>query len=138
MKSGIGLNDQQRLPWLEKLYCLLSDWTNNGTNGILSCSALKASYRQILNNGVNKNRAVSNLSIKYILLFLSYDSVCERLKSRSHEFIKDTSILKGQFKILEYGSDSDPSTMFTHITDCENKSIDDVVDELKRIVKSDY
>ena len=46
MRAGIPLRDEDRLPWLEDLREI-----NNQTreNLVLSCSALKRSYRDILN-----------------------------------------------------------------------------------------
>lgn len=48
MRQGIPLTDSDRLPWLETLRDLLIDYILWGKMVILSCSALKPSYRNIL------------------------------------------------------------------------------------------
>ncbi|MBZ0186752.1 MAG: hypothetical protein K8F91_10930, partial [Candidatus Obscuribacterales bacterium] len=48
MKKAIPLTDSDRLPWLLKLRCLIEKSIKRKTSMILSCSALKESYRQIL------------------------------------------------------------------------------------------
>jgi gluconokinase len=45
MAAGIALTDQDRLPWLDALHDVLAGWAVEGRSGILTCSALKQSYR---------------------------------------------------------------------------------------------
>jgi gluconokinase len=52
MAAGHPLNDQDRQPWLETLNGLLQKWFVQGHSGILACSALKASYRETLAQGM--------------------------------------------------------------------------------------
>jgi 6-phosphogluconate dehydrogenase len=47
MSRGIALSDQDRSPWLKNLAEHIQDWERHG-GAILACSALKESYRQIL------------------------------------------------------------------------------------------
>lgn len=49
MRSGLPLDDIDRLPWLQTLAANISDWNKSG-GGLLACSALKADYRHILTN----------------------------------------------------------------------------------------
>ena len=48
MNQGKALNDQDRMPWLEKLKHLIGHTLAENQQGILACSALKEKYRQIL------------------------------------------------------------------------------------------
>ncbi len=48
MRTGIPLADADRAPWLETLRALIARWIDAGENAILACSALKQSYREIL------------------------------------------------------------------------------------------
>src|ERR1700691_4834666 len=48
MRHGIPLTDADRAPWLEALRVLISSWLAMGKNAVLACSALKQSYRDIL------------------------------------------------------------------------------------------
>ncbi|RPA66711.1 NADP-dependent phosphogluconate dehydrogenase [Cyclobacteriaceae bacterium YHN15] len=47
MTQGIPLDDHDRMPWLNTLSDKIAEWENSG-GAILACSALKESYRQIL------------------------------------------------------------------------------------------
>jgi gluconokinase len=48
MRNGIPLTDADRAPWLETLHTLIANWIAAGGNTVLACSALKQSYRQVL------------------------------------------------------------------------------------------
>src|ERR1700732_943970 len=48
MRNGIPLTDADRAPWLETLRSLIASWIAAKTNAVLGCSALKQSYREIL------------------------------------------------------------------------------------------
>jgi gluconokinase len=48
MASGIPLTDEDRLPWLDALHAVLANWDREGKSGILTCSALKQTYRDRL------------------------------------------------------------------------------------------
>ena len=46
MSAGIPLDDDDRLPWLRSIGAWLAE--HAATGGVMSCSALKRSYRDIL------------------------------------------------------------------------------------------
>lgn len=48
MRHGIPLTDADRAPWLQALRALISNWLSAHKNAVLACSALKQSYRDIL------------------------------------------------------------------------------------------
>lgn len=48
MRQGHPLDDADRLPWLRAIAAVIDNWRRAGTYGIVSCSALKRSYRNIL------------------------------------------------------------------------------------------
>src|SRR6202035_4674151 len=48
MRSGIPLTDADRLPWLRKIAEEIDAWRARGESGVLTCSALKRSYRDII------------------------------------------------------------------------------------------
>jgi gluconokinase len=58
MKAGIPLTDEDRLPWLDALHAVLEGWQHQGASGILTCSALKRSYRERLMGGIDGVRLV--------------------------------------------------------------------------------
>ncbi len=87
MKSGQPLNDKDRLPWLRILRNLLD---NNPEGMVLACSALKASYREIL----------STPDSEFIYLKIQKDEVIERFRKREGHFMP-SSLIDSQFKTLE-------------------------------------
>ncbi|MGA2807009.1 MAG: gluconokinase [Terracidiphilus sp.] len=58
MAAGIALTDEDRLPWLDELHAVLAGWQREGRSGILTCSALKESYRKRLAAGIEHLRFV--------------------------------------------------------------------------------
>ena len=92
MHRGIPLTDGDRLPWLEELQRLITNTLNNKQHGILACSALKSSYRQILCN--------NHPQVVFIYLRGSYDCIKSRIEQRTGHFMS-ASLLRSQFATLE-------------------------------------
>jgi gluconokinase len=92
MTNGIPLTDEDRLPWLLLLRSKIADFLENGHPGILACSALKESYRQILLS--------NNDEIQIIYLKASIDLVLSRLTTRVDHFMRP-SMLQSQLDSLE-------------------------------------
>ena len=130
MSNGIGLNDDQRLPWLLSLHNKLRDIKALNKGAVLACSALKSKYRKILTNGLNESKF---LSLKFILLNINYDLVEKRLISRQHQFVKGASILKSQFELLEIDDDFSYKLLVT-----ENKNIENCADEIINFLNKDF
>lgn len=96
MSNGIPLNDDDRKPWLLKLRSIIEDALSQGINIIITCSALKESYREILK--VNKE-------VKFIYLKGSYELIEARMKLRKNHFMKP-GMLKSQFEALQEPADA--------------------------------
>jgi carbohydrate kinase (thermoresistant glucokinase family) len=129
MSNGIGLNDEQRTPWLLILHEKLKEKKYSKTNTVLACSALKSKYRKLLNSGLNDN---DELNLKFILLNISYELVENRLKYRKHDFVKGSSILKSQFDTLEINDD------FSYKLEIrDDKTAENCVDELINFLSTD-
>jgi gluconokinase len=62
MHASIPLTDEDRQPWLLTLHQLLLGWYESGISGILGCSALKQSYRDVL------TPQIPPLNIRFMLL----------------------------------------------------------------------
>ena len=56
MAAGIPLTDTDRGPWLDTLHEVLANWQRKGQSGILTCSALKETYREHLTAGLPEAR----------------------------------------------------------------------------------
>ena len=115
MAAGIPLTDEDRLPWLEELNRLLTQWHATGKNGVLACSALKQSYRQTLSAGLPGD------AIQFVLLDGSPELIASRLAARHHEYM-NPKLLESQFNILEL-----PQHAIRIVND---KPPEEIVDEL--------
>src|ERR1700677_3625647 len=51
IRAGIPLADEDRWPWLERIGDCMDDHIGNGSSAVITCSALKRSYRDMLLNG---------------------------------------------------------------------------------------
>ncbi len=58
MAARTPLTDEDRAPWLASLHAQLMAWHEQNQPGILTCSALKASYRETLAAGIPELRFV--------------------------------------------------------------------------------
>jgi len=92
MAQGIPLNDNDRQPWLEWLHALIVEHLGKNENVIVSCSALKAKYRQIL-RGDRK-------AVKFVHLAGSFELIYERMQQRNDHYMK-AEMLTSQFADLE-------------------------------------
>lgn len=96
MRRGIPLTDADREPWLQALNREIVQWSAEGRNVVLACSALKASYRDEL-------RASDD--VKFVYLKGSYELFSQRVLSRKGHFAKQ-DLLASQFATLEEPTDA--------------------------------
>jgi carbohydrate kinase (thermoresistant glucokinase family) len=97
MKRGIPLNDEDRMPWLRQLHDELEHRLGSGASVVLGCSALKESYRQILEEGLSQ--------IDFVFLDVDQLTLRERLGKRTDHFFPK-ELLESQFAALERPSDA--------------------------------
>ncbi len=91
IRQGTPLNDDDRRPWLDRLYRAISEWASAGKNAVLACSALKQSYRKQLQVSAD---------VMFVYLKGSASVIAERLRGRHGHFAGE-QILAGQFADLE-------------------------------------
>lgn len=91
MSAGHALSEQDRAPWLQTLRGNIENWTTQNQSTVLACSALRASYRKLL----QVNEEVSMIYLKG-----SFDLFKKRLSERQGHFMK-TTMLESQFQTLE-------------------------------------
>ncbi|NJL79892.1 MAG: gluconokinase [Richelia sp. RM2_1_2] len=96
MLHGIALDDADRLPWLQKIQDVIKEYLSVNKNLVLSCSALKENYREMLL--VNQN------FVKLVYLKGSFELIQNRLQERLNHFMSE-KLLKSQFDILEEPTD---------------------------------
>jgi gluconokinase len=90
MSSGIPLTDEDRWPWLDAIAAWIKEKTQRGESGILTCSALKRSYRDRL-RGPN---------VIFVFLNGSREVIAARMASRADHFMPP-ALLDSQFAALE-------------------------------------
>jgi gluconokinase len=94
MAAGHPLDDDDRQPWLEVLNDLLRSWFEQGSSGVLACSALKAKYRDTLSQDMPEG------AVHFVLLEGSPELIAQRLAKRHHEYM-NPALLESQLKTLE-------------------------------------
>lgn len=92
MSAGIPLDDTDRWPWLQRIAEWMAERGREGTGGVVTCSALKRRYRDVLRMGYADAFFV-HLSVDRAL-------IGDRMSHRSGHFMP-TSLLDSQFEILE-------------------------------------
>ncbi len=92
MHGGTPLTDADRMPWLHKIAEEIDGWRARGESGVLTCSALKRSYRDIIIGG--------RLDVTLVYLKGSYDLIRRRMAAR-HEHFMPVALLDSQFATLQ-------------------------------------
>ena len=97
MSRGIPLEDADRLPWLLQLQAAIDRWLLENKNVVLACSALKASYREMLCRDQQR--------MKIVYLKCSFQLLAARLTSRENHYMK-ADLLLSQLDTLEEPEDA--------------------------------
>jgi gluconokinase len=89
MSSGVPLTDDDRLPWLRAI----REWVraHQSTGGVVSCSALKRRYRDVLRSGGD---------VLFLHLQGSKELIAKRMENRSGHFMP-VSLVDSQLADLE-------------------------------------
>ena len=92
MHGGTPLTDADRMGWLHKIADEIDGWRARGESGVLTCSALKRSYRDIIIG--------SRPGVTLVYLKGSYDLIRRRMVAR-HEHFMPVALLDSQFATLQ-------------------------------------
>ncbi|XP_062580070.1 probable gluconokinase [Saccostrea cucullata] len=98
MSNGIPLTDQDRLPWLLAINKYMKGLSKEGKSGVVTCSALKKVYRDVLVNGCSSEDPIPD--ILFVLLHGDRAVIQGRLNSRFGHFMPP-SLLDSQLATLE-------------------------------------
>ena len=98
MSRGVPLTDEDRWPWLESMRDWMSARAAEGVKTIVTCSALKRSYRDLLSSAQGR--------VFFIHLLAQADELQERMAHREGHFMPP-SLLPSQFAALEPLSDDE-------------------------------
>ena len=100
MRSGTPLGDADRLPWLQAIAAEIDTWRQRGETGVVTCSALKRAYRDIIVGG--------HPDVALVYLRGGHDLIQHRMAQR-HEHFMPIGLLDSQFATLqEPGADEQP------------------------------
>jgi carbohydrate kinase (thermoresistant glucokinase family) len=103
MRSGIPLTDTDRWPWLRAIAERIDAWRERGESAVLTCSALKRSYRDIIIG--------DRPDVALVYLKGSHHLIHRRMENRQGHFMPAT-LLDSQLAILEEpGTDEHPITI---------------------------
>ncbi|WEV65229.1 gluconokinase [Bifidobacterium sp. ESL0764] len=91
MSHGIPLTDEDRWPWLETISQWMTDQDRQGNSTVVSCSALKKAYREVLHKHVD---------VLFVHLAGSQELIGGRLAKRTGHYMPP-SLLPSQFADLE-------------------------------------
>jgi len=92
MKGGTPLDDADRKPWLEAIAAAIRGWQRGRHPVVVSCSALKQSYRDLL--------AHDAPGLRFVWLKGDKELIAGRLAARRGHFMPP-SLLDSQYRILE-------------------------------------
>jgi carbohydrate kinase (thermoresistant glucokinase family) len=90
MRSGIALDDDDRIPWLKRMVEEIPQWKSSG-GAVLACSALKNSYQKILKEASE---------VFFVYLKASKELIVERMRDRKDHYMP-VSLVDSQFAVLE-------------------------------------
>jgi gluconokinase len=93
MAAGMPLTDDDRHGWLIAIAARLREAKRAGIGLVVSCSALKRSYRDLL-------RSVGDADVRFVYLAGSRSLLADRLASRRGHFMPP-ALLDSQLSILE-------------------------------------
>ena len=103
MHAGIALSDADRRPWLEAVAAWIDGQRAKRQPGIITCSALKRSYRQLIIG--------DRPEVRLVYLRGGRDLIAGRLAGRHNHFMP-ASLLQSQMDALEQPDpDEDPLTV---------------------------
>lgn len=100
MAAGHPLTDEDRWPWLARVADWIDERLDSGENGLMTCSALKRSYRDLINR--------RGSGVVFVYLAGSEETIAARLAARHGHFMPP-SLLESQFADLEEPRSDEPA-----------------------------
>jgi len=99
MEAGHPLTDDDRRVWIEKVTEWVESHLEAGENGVITCSALKRSYRDVINR--------RGSGVVFVFLAGSKAAIAPRLAARQGHFMP-SSLLDSQLADLEEPGPDEP------------------------------
>ena len=92
MRAGHSLDDEDRWPWLSDIAVWIGDREKLGEDVVLTCSALKRAYRDLLSDG--------HPSVVFCQLVVPAEVLEERMRERRDHYMP-ASLLRSQLETLQ-------------------------------------
>jgi gluconokinase len=93
MSAGTPLDDEDRWPWLRRLAAILAERHAAGLSTVLTCSALRRGYRDVLRSGLPDRDA--------FFVHLHADEAVLETRMRARDHFMPPSLLRSQLDTLE-------------------------------------
>ena len=122
MRAGIPLDDEARRPWLALIAKWIGEHEAAGRSCVVTCSALKRSYRDQLRDG--------HPSVWFAQLTVPEDVLAERVGARKGHYMPP-SLVHSQIAILEPLDDDEPGLSIPG-TESADEAIETVLAALAR------
>ena len=103
MRAGHPLTDEDRRPWLDEVAHWIDERLDSDENGLITCSALKRSYRDVINR--------RGEGVTFVFLMGSPETIAGRLAARHGHFMP-SALLQSQFAELEPPESDEPAVTF--------------------------
>lgn len=123
MAAGIGLNDDDRWPWLDIFGKAMAEAAAGRGRAVGACSALKKIYRQRLADAIGE-------PVLFVLLDGSRETLFRRMSARADHYMPP-GLLDSQLALLERPGDDEPVI----IQSLEQDS-DEIVRQLKETIST--
>jgi gluconokinase len=123
MTKGIPLTDEDRWPWLQAIAELVAVKDFEGTSTVVTCSALKHSYRAVLSDAA---------PTFYVHLDAPFEVLADRMQHRTKHFMPAT-LLKSQIDTLEPLGDDESGAVVD-----VSPPLEEVVEEALNAVRTHY
>jgi gluconokinase len=118
MAAGHALDDEDRWPWLARVSEWIGEHTRAGRPGIITCSALKKSYRDVLRGE----------HVVFVYLAGTREQIARRLAARHGHFMPE-SLLDSQFEALQPPT-PDENSITVDIAASSTTEADEIVSRL--------
>jgi gluconokinase len=105
MRRGEALTDEDRWPWLEAIGDWISDKEAAGESAVVTCSALRRAYRDLLRRG--------RPHVRFLHLTAPADLIRDRMEHRPGHYMPP-SLLPSQIATLEPLGDDEPGISVTN------------------------
>jgi gluconokinase len=121
MSAGVPLDDEDRLPWLRALAAWMRDRHRDGGPTVVTCSALRRRYRDVLREGV----------AEVFFVHLVGDIALLRQRMGGREHFMPPALLQSQFDTLEPLAGDEAGTS-VEVTDAPERTVETVLARMTR------